>query len=159
MTSWGEFENAAPDLAKIGRERFERYGFALLGTVRRDGSPRVSPCEIQIVDGEVLLGMMWRSTKALDLLRDPRILVHNAVASRDGVEGEFKVRGTVVELDAPDVRERYADVVEAAIDWRPKDPYHLFRVDIEDVAFVWYDPKAPEGEEKRVQTWSGTPDA
>jgi hypothetical protein len=38
--------------------------------------------------------MLWQSKKATDLRRDPRILVHSVVTSRDGGEGEFKIRGT-----------------------------------------------------------------
>ena len=46
-----------------------------------------------MMEGELWLSMMWQSAKARDLLRDPRILVHNVITSRDGAEGEFKVRG------------------------------------------------------------------
>jgi hypothetical protein len=101
-----------------------------------------------IVDGELLLGMMWRSTKALDLLRDPRVLVHSAVTNRTGEEGEFKVRGRAADVQDPGVRERYADTLEAAIDWRPPEPFHLFGVDIDDVAFVRH-----ADERKHVATW------
>jgi hypothetical protein len=34
--------------------------------------------------------MMWQSHKALDLRRDPRIAVRNAVCSSTGDEGELK---------------------------------------------------------------------
>ena len=44
-------------------------------------------------DGQLALGMMWRSMKALDLLRDPRCVVHSVVSDKDGTEGEFKVYG------------------------------------------------------------------
>jgi hypothetical protein len=38
--------------------------------------------------------MLWHSRKAADLLRESRILVHSVITSRDGGEGEFKIRGT-----------------------------------------------------------------
>ncbi len=91
--NWNEFAQAAPDLAQAGEERFERWGLILLGSVRKDGTPRVSPVEPLIVGGELMLGMMWQSKKALDLLRDPRCLVHSIITDRKGNEGEFKLRG------------------------------------------------------------------
>jgi hypothetical protein len=47
--------------------------------------------------GVLWLSMMWRSSKAADLARDPRILVHNAITGRDGQEGELKLRATADE--------------------------------------------------------------
>jgi hypothetical protein len=46
-----------------------------------------------VFHGVLWLSMLWRSTKAADLRRDPRILVHDVITSRDGGEGQFKVRG------------------------------------------------------------------
>ena len=72
MVSWNEFSAAAPDLAAAGLERFDKSGLVLVGTVRKDGYPRISPVEPVITDGALYLGMMHRSTKALDLYRNPR---------------------------------------------------------------------------------------
>lgn len=69
---WGEFEKSCPEFAGMIRERFEREQIFLLGTVRPDGSPRISGVECDFVDADLMIGMIWRSTKALDLLRDPR---------------------------------------------------------------------------------------
>src|SRR5919198_4629825 len=122
---WEEFAAAAPELAELGRERLVRTNLCLVGTLRRDGSPRISPVEPYIVDGELLLGMMWQSRKALDLLRDPRVVVHSVVSDRDGTEGDFKLYGQAVDVQDPARREAYADATEARIDWRPEEPYHL----------------------------------
>jgi hypothetical protein len=135
---WGDFAEAAPDLAAVGAERFRRYGVILLGTIRRDGTPRISPVEPYVVDGRLLLGMMWQSHKARDLQRDPRCLVHSAVANRDGKEGEFKVRGRAEEIHNEHWRTRYGDATEATIDWRPSGDWHLFAIEIESVAWVRY---------------------
>ena len=93
MTMWGEFAAEAPELAGEGRRRFDASGLILLGTVRRDGHPRLSPVEPIITDGQLYLGMIHRSTKALDLHREPRCVVHNTITGRDGEDGEFKVYG------------------------------------------------------------------
>ena len=69
---WNEFATAAPELARLGEERFEKWGLCLVGTIRKDGSPRISPVEPLITGGKLYLGMMWRSKKALDLIRDSR---------------------------------------------------------------------------------------
>jgi hypothetical protein len=48
---WADFEEAAPELAALGRERIERFGFVFLGTIRSDGGPRINPVEAHLVEG------------------------------------------------------------------------------------------------------------
>ena len=133
---WEDFRLRAPKLARIGEERFERSGLVLLGTLRKNGWPRISPVEPYIVDGHLYLGMMWQSRKALDLLRDPRCTVHSVVSRRDGSEGEFKVYGRSVDIRDPEMRERFADAVNERIGWRPEEPeFHLFSVDVDSASF------------------------
>jgi len=48
--------------------------------------------------------MMWHSRKALDLVRDPRIVIRNAICTNTGDEVELTLRGRVVEISDPDVR-------------------------------------------------------
>jgi hypothetical protein len=86
---WSDFVAASPKLAALGEERMEQHGVILLGTLRRDGPPRITPVEPLIVDDELELGMMWPSKKAFDLLRDPRCQVHTVITDRNGTEGEF----------------------------------------------------------------------
>ena len=133
---WEEFRLQAPKLAGLGEERFERAGLVLLGTLRKNGWPRISPVEAYIVDGHLYLGMMWQSRKALDLLRDPRCTVHSVVSKPDGSEGEFKVYGRGVDIRDPDMRGRFADAVNERIGWRPEEPeFHLFSIDVESASF------------------------
>ena len=83
---------------------------------------------------------------ALGIHRDPvrmsvaRILVHSVITSRDGGDGEFKVRGTARAEQDLAVQRRYADAVAASLEWSP-DPgrFHLFSVGIEEVTFIRYD--------------------
>jgi hypothetical protein len=42
-TNWGDLEGAAPEIARLGKERLESARVALLATLRKDGSPRISP--------------------------------------------------------------------------------------------------------------------
>ncbi len=140
---WSDLERGQPRLAAIGQERLIAPGVLLAGTIRRDGTPRLSPVEPLLLDGDLWLSMMWQSAKARDLLRDPRILVHSVVTSREGTEGEFKVRGTARAEDDPAAQRRYADAVTASLDWSPvPGEFHLFAVDIAHVTFLRYDPAA-----------------
>jgi hypothetical protein len=134
--NWSGFAAAAPELAVLGVERFERTGLCLVGTIKADGYPRISPVEPYIVDGELMLGMMWRSKKALDMQRDPRVVVHSTVSDTAGTEGDFKVYGRAVDVPEPERRTRFGDATEARIDWRPSEPFHLVSVDIDSAGFV-----------------------
>jgi len=145
---WQDFAEAAPGLAALGREAFDEQHLCILGTLRRDGWPRISPCEVYIVDTELMLGMMPDSRKALDLRRDPRVTVVNGQAARIPKRGDFKLYGRATEIFDKPTRDRLADAQEAAIDWRPTDPFHVFLVDILSAAFIRF------GEEHRVLRWS-----
>ncbi len=135
--TWEEFKANAPALAALGEERFERTGLVLLGTLRSDGWPRISPAEFLIAHGHLYLGMMWRSRKALDLLRDSRYSLHNAVSDKSGMEGEFKIYGRAVEVTDLDIRRRYSAALYDKIGFMPQEPeYHLFSINIESSSFA-----------------------
>jgi hypothetical protein len=103
------------------------------------------------MDGSLWLSMMWQSTKARDLLRDPRILVHSVITHRDGTEGEFKIRGTARAEHDPAVQRRYADAAASNLGWMPEPGlFHLFETDISEVTVISYDP--PSGDQ-RVAMW------
>jgi hypothetical protein len=137
---WSQMEQDQPRLAGIARQRLIDPGVLLVGTIRQDGTPRISPVEPLVMDGDLWLSMMWQSTKARDLLRDPRILVHSVITNRDGGEGEFKIRGRARAEDDPDGQRHYAEVVSSALGWAPEPGrFHLFAVNVEDVTFMSYD--------------------
>ena len=152
--NWQAFEAAAPELAAVASRLLGEPRVVLVGTVRRDGTPRISPVEPFWLGGELYLGMMPGSMKALDLLRDPRCLVHNAVTDHEGREGELKLRGRAVVVDDAEAIEAYCAELEAAYGWRPDGPFPLFTVDIEDVAWVHR-----ESGEQKVERWVAGPAA
>jgi hypothetical protein len=140
MMRWSELERQQPRLAALGRHRLVEPGVVLVGTIRRDGTPRISPVEPLLWEGELWLSMLHGSRKAADLIRDPRVLVHGIVTSRDGAAGEYKVRGRAIIEDSLDRQRGYADEVTARIGWKPEPGrFHLFRVDIADVTFIRYE--------------------
>jgi hypothetical protein len=134
---WDEFVRQCPDLARLGEERLRNRELCLIGTLRRGGHPRISPVEPDFVDGELMTGMMWHSPKALDLIRDPRCVVHSVVSDRKGTEGDFKLYGSAVAINDPTARDRYRATIKARIDWEPSEPdYHCFAIDVESAGFV-----------------------
>ncbi len=147
--TWQEFARENPELAALGEERLDRNGLVMLATLRKNGWPRISPVEPLFFNGQLYLGMMWRSRKALDLLRDSRCTIHNAVSDRHASEGEFKVYGRAIEITDLDERERYAKALFQKINWRPEEPeYHCFAIDIESAAANTF-----VGEELQHQVW------
>jgi hypothetical protein len=136
---WSQLAAQQPKLSELAEQRLIAPGVLLVVSIRRDGTARLSPVEPFVLDGSLLLSMLWKSHKAADLLRDPRILVHSVITNRDGGEGEFKVRGVARAEDDPEVQRRYADAVAAAIGWQPEPGrFHLFEVDIQNVVFIRY---------------------
>lgn len=138
---WADFAERCPELAALGEERLRGRELCLLGTLRRDGHPRISPVEPDFVDGDLTLGMMWRSPKALDLLRDPRCVVHSVVCTREGTDGEFKLYGRAVDIQDPERRARFRATIRARIDWEPTEPnFHCFAITIQSAGFRIFSP-------------------
>ena len=138
MFTWQEFEEAAPEIAANGRELIERFQFVLVGTLTKDGSPRVTPVEAYIIDGHLLVNMLPRSLKALDLLRDPRIYLHAPVTSKEG-SPEFKLAGRAEPLKSQELRTKLDDLFWEMIKWRPAPDSHYFDLLAERAAWVSYD--------------------
>src|SRR4029077_6569707 len=112
---WNVFAAAAPELAGVGRRRFDEAEMCMLGTLRRDGSPRISPCEMTFMEGQLLLGMMWQSPKARDLQRDPRCVLHSCTSDKAGSEGDFKLYAMAREITDAPLRNAYKAAVKARI--------------------------------------------
>jgi Pyridoxamine 5'-phosphate oxidase len=122
VASWRDFADQAPELAARARALLEAHKHLTLATLRKDGSPRISGTECEIVDGELQFGAMWRGVKALDLLRDPRFALHSGSDDPPGWAGDAKVAGTVTE-----------EVLQSE---EHGGEYHLFRCDITEVVIV-----------------------
>jgi hypothetical protein len=137
---WGEFEQHAPRLAALGKQRLIDPGVLLIGTIRRDGTPRISPVEPLLWNQDLWLSMLHGSYKAADLERDPRILLHGIVTSRDGKSGEYKIRGRAMNESSTEVQRGYAEQVRERLGWSPEPGrFHLFRIDLDDVTYIRYE--------------------
>jgi len=123
VARWRDVVAEAPGFAAHVETALRRNKHMTLATLRRDGSPRISGTELELEDGDLYVGMMPASRKALDLQRDPRIAIHGPTADppdepKEWV-GEAKVAGHAVELPR--------DGAEDA---------HRFRIDIDEVVFT-----------------------
>ena len=149
---WNEFTDACPEIAGTAHERFVRDELVLVGTLTKDGWPRISPCELDFVGDDLLLGMMWRSPKALDLLRGSPLVVHSVQADRHATDPDIKLMGHAIDVADPANREAFREAIRQRIDWAPDEPnYHLFAFDIERAAVVTFANAA-----ETVTTWDPT---
>lgn len=140
--SWSELEAEAPELARAGRECLER-GLALLGTLREDGWPRISPVEAHILDGRLLIGVMPSSLKAGDLARDPRCSFQSIVTDPHAGEPELKLYGRVAETGGePD---------GAWWSGRPAGDVRVYSLELDQAALVEWNV---ERGEMTVRSWS-----
>jgi Pyridoxamine 5'-phosphate oxidase len=145
--SWRELESGAPEIARLGKERLDHTRVALLGTVRKDGSPRISPVEPFFTDGHLLFGAMSWSLKTRDLRRDPRCVLHSAITGPDLGEGELKLYGRATDADE-DLRACSGE------GWwleHPPEAAAVFALTIEHATFISWET---EQGEMTVRRWS-----
>ena len=156
MLTWQEFEQAAPEIAANGRELIERFQFVLVGTLTKDGSPRITPVEAYIIDGHLLVNMIPRSLKALDLLRDPRVYVHAPVTAKGG-DPEFKLGGRADVLTDESLKGKLDDLFWELIKWRPRPDSHYFEILGERAAWVVQTPWAGVSASGTMRTMPDAP--
>ncbi|NEY36840.1 pyridoxamine 5'-phosphate oxidase family protein [Streptomyces sp. PRKS01-65] len=126
--TWKTFAAAEPALAATVEARFGAYTHHVLATLRKDGSPRTTGLEVRFLHGELWLGMMPNSLKALDLRRDPRFALQaNPGSGTDLGGGDVRISGRAIEVDDPGTKAAYVKEVE------PPQPFHLFRTELTEV--------------------------
>lgn len=143
--NWAAFEKAEPEFAEAVRARFAQYPHHVLGTLRKDGSPRLAGLNVDIRGGELWLGMMAGSMKARDLQRDPRFALHTNPGEGETMpDGDVRISGRAVELLDPPELHRYAEETGG-----PSHPFHLFHADLTEVVHI-----AVDGDDLVVRTWT-----
>lgn len=157
--NWSAFSSAEPELAQTVEERFTAFRHHVLATLRNDGSPRTSGMEVRFLDGELWLGMMTDSVKALDLRRDPRFTLQaNPGPDTTMGGGDVRIGGRASEVADPGVKKAYLAATkepdaatkepdqepekgsgkdttggEDAKEAKPQEPFHLFRAELTEV--------------------------
>jgi hypothetical protein len=126
LVQWSAFGDSQVVHRRYARA-MERFGFVLVATIRRDGTPRISPVGAYVVRRDLMLVMIGGSHKARDLARDSRLALQTPVTNHDSPESEAKVRGHVREVEEAQ-REATAAVFEAASGVRPPDAWRFFAV-------------------------------
>lgn len=137
---WKDFKKTVPELAKSAEEVFGLNGLALIGSIRKDGTARISPVEVFFPRDELLLGMMKQSRKASDLLRDPRCVLHNTISDPEGSQPELKLRGRAMSGNKPMIK-RYCEAYATRWKRPPPKPFpgHVFTLDVDDAVLIRYD--------------------
>jgi hypothetical protein len=126
--NWAALASAEPGLAKTVEDRFAAFTHHTLATLRKDGSPRTTGLEVRFLHGELWLGMMPDSLKALDLRRDPRFALQaNPGPGTDMGGGDVRISGRAVEVGDEAAKKAYVKEVE------PPQPFHLFRTELTEV--------------------------
>lgn len=151
MTSWNDALQAAPGLTAAVQARFEATGLGMLATLRADGSPRISGIEPSFWAGEMWLGMMWESRKALDLRRDPRLCVHAATVDKQVTDGDARVSGRAIEIHDDETKLAMGAAFAETTDFDPNThgPFHLFKIDVGEVYFL-----EPAGDHLDIEWWT-----
>src|SRR5688500_17638438 len=138
MASWSEFEADAPALAERALQFMNRGKHKTLASLRKDGSPRISGSEADVVKGELLWGSMLDAMKARDLLRDGRFALHSASSSPPDWDGDAKVSGIAQEIDDDDAKRA---LLVAGGNEELEEDFHLFRADIREVVVIGLNEK------------------
>lgn len=145
-SGWAAFRAAQPAFAGTVRKRFGDYTHHVLGTLRADGSPRLTGLEADIRDEELWLGMMPGSRKALDLRRDPRFALHANPGAGTGMGGgDVRISGRAVEVTDPGTLARYAAGLPEG--YLP-GAFLLFRAEPTEVVRTFV-----EGSDMVLETW------
>jgi hypothetical protein len=158
MASFADVERVEPDLADRVRAILSSTTNAVLGTIRRDGSPRLSGADPYFHDGQLRIWSMPRARKGQDLRRDPRVALHSipwdSRQLRDGAAdvgaADAKVSGTAVLADVGDLT-AFRTWLKAERGFEPQEDWDLFTIDIDTLTVISVD-----GGQLVVDRWSRT---
>lgn len=136
MAKWSDVERSAPEFAAAAKALFDIHKHKTLATVRRDGSPRISGTEMVFMDGQIWLGSMPGSRKAMDLKANPRCAIHGPTVDPAGDwKGDVKLSGRAIEEPGEGLKRRMLeaggiDEQDTGID------FPLFRIDLAEVVLT-----------------------
>ncbi|WP_406238191.1 pyridoxamine 5'-phosphate oxidase family protein [Nocardia sp. NBC_01009] len=139
MTTWSQFIEEAPQIAAVFARRHKATGnLCMLGTLRSDGFPRISPVEPIIFEDMLTIVGMPDTTKFKDLERDPRFCLHTATVDTKVGDGDAKLFGTVTDLRDKEVHARFAQRLfdDSGFDIRGQEFDHFFVADLTSASTV-----------------------
>ena len=139
MARWSEFTGLAPRIADtFTRRHAATGGLCMLGTLRADGFPRISPMEPRFFEGDLWIGGMPGTAKFNDLVANQRFTLHTATVDSYVGDGDAKVWGTVQDILDESLHQRFAEhlYAETGFDLRGQTFDHFFRADVVGAASV-----------------------
>ncbi len=136
--TWKEFEASAPELAQFGSERLNGL-VTYLGTIRKNGLPRLHPVTPIIGEGHLYLFMEPTSPKGKDLERGSAYVLHSTVADNDGSNGEFQLTGYASRVHDAKARKQAAALGALELEAR----YILFELGIVESRSTVYRDDVP----------------
>lgn len=157
MTSWNALHAAAPDLAERARDIILCTTNAVLATLHRDGSPRLSGIDPFFFEEEFWFGSMPSARKGDDLRRDPRMAIHSIpwesrqVKAEDPGDVDAKVSGRAISITDPAEVARVMAWFKDERGLEPPDGADLFRVDLRAVVTI-----EVEGDNLVIDQWTAS---
>lgn len=159
MTSFHDVVNAVPDLAVRVRTILSSTRNSVLGTLRRDGSPRLSGIDCYVGDGRLCIASAPGTLKGRDLRHDPRMSLHSIPwdsrrlrpEADDPGAADAKVSGRARLLTDAEVIEAIHRSLAGEGAAEPPEAFELFEIDIDSVAVMF-----PEDGRLVVDQWSAT---
>lgn len=147
MASYAEIENIEPDLADRVREILSSTTNAVLGTLRRDGAPRLSGADPHFQGGQLRIWSMPGARKGKDLRHDPRVSLHSipwdSRKLRDGAAdvglADAKVSGTAVLVTDDGERSAFRSWWIDERGGEPPEDWDLFTIDIDSLTVIFVD--------------------
>lgn len=139
MTTWKEFAESAPRIAKVFERRHAAAGnLCMLATLRSDGYPRISPMEPRFFEAQLWVVGMPDTTKFRDLERDPRFCLHTATVDTHVADGDAKLWGVVDDVPDKALHQRFAAALfeETGFDLRGREFDHFYGVDVTGASAV-----------------------
>lgn len=139
MVTWAEANRQAPAVAAAILARFMGHPHHVLGTLTRDGSPRLSGINVMYNDEVLWFGCMPASRKGDDIERDNRISLHSAPLLESLEGGDAVISGFARALRPDRVRT-----------WRPETPADgvFYEVDVSSLHLV-----EVRGEDLMITMW------
>jgi Pyridoxamine 5'-phosphate oxidase len=144
MASFSDVQNVEPHLANRARAILTSTTNAVLGTLRHDGSPRLSGVDPFFHNGQLRIWSMPRARKGEDLRRDPRLALHSipwdSRGLRDGAANvgaaDAKVSGTATVTTDPGELAAFRAWLKSERGFEPPEDWDLFTIDIDGLTVI-----------------------
>jgi nitroimidazol reductase NimA-like FMN-containing flavoprotein (pyridoxamine 5'-phosphate oxidase superfamily) len=159
MASFADVETVEPELADRVRAILSSTTNAVLGTIRHDGSPRLSGADPYFHDGQLRLWSMPRARKGEDLRRDPRVALHSIPwdsrrlrdGARDVGAADAKVTGTATVTTDSGEHSAFRAWLRSERGYEPPEDWDLFTIDIDELVVI-----SAESGQLVIDRWSAT---